>query len=252
MDKKEATIKYLLRIADSSLILGQRLGEWCGHGPVLEEDIAMTNTALDLIGQSRFLYTYVAEIRGKGESEDDIAFLRDTDEYYNLLMVEQENGDFAKTVARQYLFSAFIVPFYEALMTSKDEQLMAFAHKSIKEAYYHLKHSRDWILRLGDGTEESHNRMQKGLKEIWEWTGELFTMDEVDAIVIEAGIGVDLKNIQERWNAEVDATLNEATLTRPTDDYMQEGGKTGNHTEKLGFMLAEMQWLQRAYPGAEW
>ena len=246
-------IKYLLRIADSNLILGQRLAEWCGHGPVVEEDIALTNISLDLIGQAKILYNHISQVEGAGKSEDDYAFLRDELDFYNFLLSEQENGDFGVTIARQYFFSQFFELYYTQLLNSKDEELAGFAAKSLKECQYHVKHTREWMLRLGDGTEESHERIQAAVNQLWEFTGEMFAMDEVDQEMIDAGIGVDLAPIHEEWMSLVRATFDEATIAMPAEDtYMHLGGKQGRHTERLGYLLAEMQFLQRAYPGAEW
>lgn len=252
MDKQEALFKYCLRIGDNSLILGHRLSEWCGHGPVLEEDIAMTNIALDLVGQARSILAYAGEVEGKGRSEDDLAYLRPEREFLNVQLAEMPNGDFAETVARHFFFDAFNVPFYTALATSKDEQLAAIGAKSLKEVKYHLRHSSEWVLRLGDGTEESHERMQKALDHLWRYTGELFEIDEVDQSMIDEGIGVDMGPIQEEWNKKVDSIIAEATLKRPENEWMARGGRNGIHTEHLGFILTELQYMQRTYPGATW
>lgn len=252
MTLNEATFKYTLSIADNALILGQRLSEWCGHGPVLEQDMALTNIALDFMGQARSLFQYAAEVEGKGRSEDDLAFLRDVWDFRNLLLLEQPNKDFAYTICRQFLFDAYNYYFFKALKNSKDEQLAAIAEKSLKEVTYHLRWSSEWMIRLGDGTEVSHNKIQKALNDLWAYTGELMIPDEVDERMIEAGIGVDLKTIQPLWTEKVESILQEATLTKPEDAWMQSGGKQGRHTEHLGFLLAEMQYLQRAYPGQEW
>ncbi|MCB0762589.1 MAG: phenylacetate-CoA oxygenase subunit PaaC [Flavobacteriales bacterium] len=244
--------KYILRMGDNALILGQRLGEWCGHGPVLEEDIALTNIALDLIGQARMVYQKVGALENGARTEDDVAFLRDANEFYNVLLVEMENGDFAHTIARQFYFSAFQVPFLERLAGSSDEFLRDFAFKSIKEARYHLKHATQWVLRLGDGTSESHDRMQLAINTLWEYTGELFMTDDVD-LEMASLTGIHLEDIHQMWLTHVRQTLEEATLDMPDEStWMQSGGKQGVHTEHLGYILTDMQWLQRAYPGAEW
>jgi ring-1,2-phenylacetyl-CoA epoxidase subunit PaaC len=250
--KKAEEIEYLLRIADNSLVLGQRLGEWCGHGPVLEEDIAMTNMSLDLIGQARILYAKIAELEGDGKDEDFYAYRRDVFQFRNALLCEQPNGDFAATMARQFYFSAFAAPFYQALTSSSNNDLAAFAAKSLKEVNYHLKHSRDWVIRLGDGTIESHDRMQAAINTLWMYTGELLTEDELDASANQDGLGVDLSLIAESWKKLVASTLTEATLTQPDSTWMQTGGKRGQHSEHLGYMLAELQFLPRAYPDAKW
>ena len=243
---------YILRMADNALIVGQRLGELCGHGPILEQDMAMTNIALDQIGQARSLYQYASEVEGQGRSEDDLAFLRDVREFKNILLVEQANGDFGQTVARQFFFDAFNHSFYESLSKSKDAQLAAIAEKSLKEITYHLRWSSQWIIRLGDGTELSHKKIQTAIDELWMWTGEMLKPDALDQKMLEEGIGVDLEDIAKKWHLKVDAVFNEAGLQKPEGGWMQQGGKTGTHTEQLGFILAEMQFLQRAYPGQEW
>lgn len=242
--------EILLRIADSALILGQRMAEWCGHGPILEEDIAMTNISLDLIGQSRLVYSHLAEQEGK--SEDDYAFHRDAREFRNLLIVEQDNGDFAMTMARLYFFSLFYARYLEGLTQSSDEFLQQFAARSIKEVGYHLKHSREWMLRLGDGTEESHSRLQQAVDELWSFTGEMFDGDKVDQSANEQGLAPSLEVIQGLWNKQVEVDFQEAGVNIPVVEWMHEGSRAGIHTEKLGFILAEMQWLPRAYPDAQW
>ncbi|WP_052593057.1 1,2-phenylacetyl-CoA epoxidase subunit PaaC [Aureispira sp. CCB-QB1] len=252
MENKEALFEYVLRIADNALILGHRVSEWCGHGPSLETDIGLTNIALDLVGHARVLLQYAAQVEGKGRSEDDLAFLRDIRDFKNVLLVEQPNGNFANTIARQFLFDTFNYHFFAALSNSKNEKLVAIAKKSIKELTYHYRYSAEWVIRLGDGTEESHEKMQEALDDIWDYAGELFVADEVDAKMLEEGIGVDLEAIRPLWEERVNAILKEATLTRPKDGWIQKGGKQGKHTEQMGLVLAEMQWMQRAYPGMEW
>lgn len=252
MEHNNALIEYVLRLADNALILGHRVSEWCGHGPNLETDIGLTNIALDLVGHSRSLLQYAAELEGKGRTEDDLAFLRDTREFRNVLLVEQPNGNFADTIARQFFFDTFNYYAFAALCESKDEQLKAIAEKAIKELTYHYRYSAEWVIRLGDGTEESHQKIQEAIDELWDYTGELFEIDDIEAYMHEAGIGVDLKAIQGLWNERVDAILKEATLKRPEDDWMQTGGKRGIHGEEMGLILAEMQWMQRAYPNMEW
>ena len=252
MNKQEARFDYVLRQADNCLILGQRLGEWCGHGPVLEQDIAMTNIALDLIGQSRSLYQYAAELDGQGKTEDDLAYLRDAWQFRNFLLLEQPNKDFAYTIARQFYFDAFHYHFLKELTASSDDHLVAIATKSLKEATYHLKWSSDWVLRLGDGTDESHEKMQNAVNDLWSYTGEFFEKNETDVILEKEGVGVDLTNVKTNWNKVVTDILAEATLVQPETGWMQSGGKDGIHTEHLGFILADLQFLQRAYPGEKW
>ena len=244
--------KYILRIADDSLILGQRQSEMCGHGPILEEDIAQTNIALDLIGQATALFEYAATFTNGEKSSDDIAFLRFDREYSNLLLVEQPNGDFGQTIVRNWIFDTFRVLFFEELTKSKDTQLAAIAEKSLKETRYHWKHSSEWLIRLGDGTEESHNRTQDALNRLWKYSDEVFYMDEIEKELIEQGIAVDLNTIRQKFNDKINYVLSESTLTLPTNDWKQSGGRLGKHTEHLGFILAEMQYMQRAYPGMEW
>jgi ring-1,2-phenylacetyl-CoA epoxidase subunit PaaC len=243
---------YTLRIADDSLILGQRLSEWCGHGPILEEDIALTNIALDLIGQATTLFEYAASVQNEGKTADDLAFLRYEHDYKNALLVEQPNGDFGQTMVRQWLFDTFRVLFYDALQHSSDTQLAAIAEKSLKETKYHCKHSSEWIIRLGDGTDESHTRTQAALDQLWRYSEELFFMDETDQAMIEANVGVDLAALRPLWLERIQEVVREATLTIPTNNWKQQGGRLGKHTEHLGFLLADLQYMQRAYPGMEW
>ncbi len=252
MTLQQAHFEYLLRLGDNALILGQRLGEWCGHGPVLEQDIAVTNIALDLIGQARSLLEYAGQVEGKSRSEDDLAFLRDAWDFRNVLLVEQPNQDWAYTIIRQFLFDAFHLPLLQQLTTSKDEHLAAIAQKSLKEVTYHLRYSSEWVIRLGDGTETSHQKMQTALDDLWAFSGELTTADEVDQLVQAAGIGANLDAVRRAYTDKVNAILSEATLKQPSNPWMQKGGKTGVHTEHLGFILAEMQFMQRAYPGQQW
>lgn len=250
--KSSELFEYLLRLGDNALILSQRVGEWCGHGPVLEEDIGLTNIALDLLGQARNWLTYAGEVEGAGRDEDKLAFLRDSNQFRNVLLVEQPNGDFAQTMARQFLFDAWHALLLEKLKDSSDERIQAIAGKSLKEVTYHLERSRDWVLRLGDGTDESHARMQNALDGLWMYTGELFEVDAVDEEMNRQGIGCDLAALHAPWMRTVEGTLTEATLRVPKGTWMQRGGKRGVHSEKLGYILAEMQFLQRAYPGAQW
>jgi len=244
--------EYVLRLGDDSLILGHRLSEWCGHGPILEEDIAMTNISLDLVGQATSLLGYAGELEGKGRDADALAFLRFDREYKNVLLVEQPNGDFGMTMLRQFFFDAYRKPLFEKLQYSTDKHLAAIAEKSLKETKYHLKHSSEWVIRLGDGTEESNARIQDSLNTLWRYTNELFFTDEVDAELVEKGIVPSLQEIQNEWNATVSAVLTEATLTIPTNNWKQEGGRKGLHSEHLGYILAELQYMQRAYPNMQW
>lgn len=243
---------YLLQLGDNPLILSHRLSEWCGHGPVLEQDIALTNIALDLLGQTRMLFTYAAEIEGKGRDEDDIAYLRDERQFRNLLLVEQPNKDWAHTMMRQFLFDAFQYPYYTALLQSRDERLAAIAEKALKEVTYHLRYSSEWVVRLGDGTELSHQKMQDAVDTLWPYTGEMALPSAAEQAAFEAGIGPDIAALQPLWMAKVEEILTEATLQKPDTSWMQRGGKQGLHTEHLGYILTEMQFLQRAYPGNEW
>lgn len=253
MPLPQSFFEYLLRLGDNALILGHRLSEWCGHGPILEQDIAMTNIALDQVGQARSLLQYAGQVEGKGRTEDNLAYLRDVSGYRNALLVEQPNGDFAHTVTRQFLFDAFNFFQFEALKQSRDEHLQAIAAKSFKEIAYHLRYSSEWMIRLGDGAEESRQRMQAALEDLWMYTGELTEVTEVDEQILEAGIGPDLRKIKSLYDEKVAAILQEATLEQPADTWMQSGGKTGRmHSEHLGYILAELQFVQRAYPGMDW
>lgn len=245
-------LDYLLRLGDNTLVLSQRLSEWCGHGPVLEQDIALTNIALDLLGQARMYLTYAGEIEGKGRSEDDIAYFRDAPQFRNCLLVERPNGDFAQTIARQFFFDVFNYYQLQALCQSTDQRLADIAEKALKEATYHLRFSSDWVLRLGDGTELSHQKMQAAVDLLWSFTGEMTTPDELDLEMAAQGIAPDLTEIKALWTKKVAEVLQEATLTMPTNNWMQSGGKQGKHSEHLGFLLAEMQHLQRTYPGNTW
>jgi ring-1,2-phenylacetyl-CoA epoxidase subunit PaaC len=251
-EMNQAQVEFVLRVADDSLILGHRLSEWCGHGPILEEDIAMTNIALDLIGQATTLLNHAAALQGKGKTGDDLAFLRFDREYRNLLLVEQPNGDFGMTMMRQFLFDAYRALLFERLQTSSDEMISAIAEKSLKETKYHLKHSSEWVIRLGDGTEESHDRVQESLNTLWRYTDELFYADAVEEEMLKSGVCPDLSDLRAQWEQTVHHVLNEATLTLPTNNWKQEGGRKGMHSEHLGYILAEMQYMQRAYPNMEW
>ena len=249
---QDARFRYLLRLADTSLVLGQRLGEWVGHAPALEEDLGLANLALDLIGQARLLLTYAGETEGKGRDEDVLAFLRDAPEFANLTLAEQPNGDFAHTIVRQWLLDAWQLEMYEGLLGSADSRLAAIAAKALKETRYHYRFSGGWLVRLGDGTAESQRRVQEALEGLWRFTDELFAADELDEQMAAAGIAPRLAELQPRWSARVDQTLHEARLQRPAEQRFPWHGKRGVHTEHLGHMLAEMQHLQRTYPGAQW
>jgi len=253
MTLTEAKFEYLLRLGDNALILGHRLSEWCGHGPILEQDIAITNIALDQVGQARSLLQYAGETEGKGRSEDDLAYKRDVMAFRNVLLVEQPNEDFAYTIVRQFLFDTFNFLQFQALCKSNDDHLRAIAEKSIKEITYHLRYSSEWMRRLGDGTEESHQKMQAALDDLIIYSGELTTPDEVDQMVHEAGIAPSLAQIQPAYQQKLQSITEEATLKLPEVKYMQSGGKDGRmHSEYLGYILAELQFVQRAYPNMEW
>lgn len=245
-------VNYILGIADNALILGQRLSELCGHGPSLETDIATTNIALDLLGQTRSYYQYAAELMGSDTSEDTLAFLRKEREYKNVLLVEQPNTDFGYVMARQYLFDVFHLLLLDQLQNSSDEVLAAIAKKSIKEVSYHKRFSGDWIKRLGDGTEESHSRMQEAFDNLWTFTNELFLMTADDTEMATSGVGVDVSKLKEAWMQEITALLNEATLNVPDLKYFLKGGKEGIHSEHMGFILTEMQYMQRTFPNMTW
>jgi ring-1,2-phenylacetyl-CoA epoxidase subunit PaaC len=242
----------VLRLGDLSLVLGQRLGEWVGHAPALEEDLGLANVALDLIGQARLLLTYAGEVEGRGRDEDAIAYLREHGEYLNAILAEQPNGDFGQTIVRQVLIDAFQLELYERMSTSTDERLAAIAAKSVKEVRYHLRYSSGWLVRLGDGTEESHARVQSALDNLWPYTVELFAEDELDRLMAEQGVAPRLDEVHAAWSARIERILAEATLNRPKDRPHSWHGKRGQHSEHLGYILAEMQHLQRAYPGARW
>jgi ring-1,2-phenylacetyl-CoA epoxidase subunit PaaC len=252
MQNDKFIFEYVLRLGDNCLILSQRLGEWCGHGPILEEDIALTNFALDLLGHARFWLSYAAELEGAGRDEDQLAFLRDSGEFRNLLLVEQENGDFAETIARQFYFDTWYVAMLDKLRSSTDTRIRAIAEKGVKEVRYHLQRSTDWVIRLGDGTAESKRRMQSAIDRLWMYTGEMFEMDAIDQETLNRGVGVDLSAVWDRWMEHVGKVLDQATLTMPTATWMQRGGKQGTHTERLGYILSEMQTIQRSYPGLQW
>jgi ring-1,2-phenylacetyl-CoA epoxidase subunit PaaC len=244
---------YLLRLADTALVLGQRLSEWCGKGPALEEDLALSNVALDLIGQARFWYGYAGELEGRGRDEDTLAFRRDAHEFRNLLLVELPNGSYADTLARQCCFDAWHYLLLQALCGSSDTRVAAIADKAVKEAAYHVRRSGDLVVRLGDGTARSHAMMQDAFDAVWMYTGEAFMPDAVDAAIAGQGVGPDPASLRAPWLAHMEAVFERATLRLPPPEaWMQRGGKAGVHTEHLGYLLAEMQFLQRAYPGATW
>jgi ring-1,2-phenylacetyl-CoA epoxidase subunit PaaC len=275
MDKQQALLDYTLRLADDALIMGHRLSEWCGHGPILEQDIALTNTSLDHLGRARSLYQYAAEqfnnlpadvkktffssvaLQNEIESgvkidEDDLAYLRDGWDFKNVLLVEQPNTDWAYTIARSFFFDAFNYFFFSAMMKSVDVSLSAIAEKSLKEVTYHLRWSSEWVMRLGDGTGESHARMQQAVNDMWMYTGELFSTNETEKTMAQHNIGVDPADIKPLWLERVKDVLTGATIIIPANSWMQEGGKDGKHSEHLGYILAELQFVQRAYPGMEW
>ena len=245
-------IEYVLRLGDNALILGQRLSEWCGHGPVLEEDMALANMALDLIGQARMLLTHAGRLEGKGRDEDQLAFLRTEPNYRNLTLCELPNEDFGRTMVRNFLFSSFQKLLWDRLMVSADTDLAAIAAKSIKEARYHAQHAGDWVIRLGDGTADSHARTQAAVDYLWPYTAEFFATADVDETVAAAGIGPVWSALEAAWEAAVVPVLNEATLTVPARTPFKSYGKFGRHSEHLGHLLTEMQAMQRTYPGAQW
>ena len=245
-------VLYTLRRADDALILGHRLSEWCGHAPMLEEDMALANMGLDLLGQARALYGYAAEVEGKGNDEDRFAYLRDVRQYRNLLLLEQPNGDFARTMVRQFFYAVFADLYWRAMMRSSDVTLAAIAAKSEKESAYHVRHSSEWIVRLGDGTEESHRRAQTAIDDLWAYTGEMFAVDDSERGLIDRGIAVDPVSLRAQWLKTVSSAVAEATLALPKSDWMQQGGRSGRHSEHLGHLLSELQSMQRSFPGATW
>ena len=244
--------RYVLRLADSNLVLAQRLGEWVGHAPALEEDLGLANVALDLLGQARMLLDHAGDLEGRGRGEDDLAYQREESEYLNLTLVEQPNGDFGRTIVRQFLFDAWQLALYESLLQSTDGKLAAIAAKSAKESAYHLRYSSGWLVRLGDGTPESHERVQQALGRLWPFTNELFDGDDVDRSAAAAGVGPAPESLRDAWSRRVDEVLMEATLARPPPVPFGWYGKQGRHGEHLGYLLAEMQSLHRAHPGASW
>ena len=242
---KNHLINYTLHLADTTLILSQRNSEWCGHGPILEQDIAITNISLDLLGQARNFYQYAATLIGGNATEDSLAYLRKEREFKNLLLVEQPNGDWGQTILRQYLYSQFQYLLFEKLQYGNDEQLAAIAAKAIKETTYHVRWSSEWVIRLGDGTEESHNRMLKAIDELWRYTGEMYMPAVYEKIV-------DVELLKQTWEEKVTTIFSEASLPVPDKTFMQSGGKEGKHTEELGYILTELQYMQRTYPDSQW
>ncbi len=245
-------LNYTLHLADNSLLMGHRLSEWTGHGPILEQDIAVSNIALDLIGQARNFYQYGAQIKGSG-TEDDLAYLRNESEFKNILLAELPNGDWAKTILKLFFFSTYQFLLYQKLTTSTDKQLSAISEKSLKEVTYHLRWSSEWVIRLGDGTEESHNRIQKALDVLFPYTGEMFLPSEYEIAVAKAGVGVDVNSLKNDWLNKIKEVFKEATLLFPDEEKSKSSsGKEGNHTDNLQTILNDMQYLQRTYPGCEW
>jgi ring-1,2-phenylacetyl-CoA epoxidase subunit PaaC len=252
MEVREALFEQLLRLGDDCLVLGHRVSEWCGHAPILEEDLALPNIGLDLIGQARSLYTYAGEIEGKGRGEDDLAYLRTDREYHNLLLVERPNGDFAQTMLRQLYYSAFMEPYWRETAKSTDETLAGIAGKAVKELAYHIRHSGEWVIRLGDGTAESARRMADAVEELTIYTDEMFQTDAVTDTLAEAGITPDPASLRAEWERMIDMVFADANLIRPAVEYPQLGGRTGFHGEDLGHLLSELQYMQRTYPGMTW
>ncbi len=249
---KDKLYEYILQLSDNSMILGHRLSELCGHGPSLETDIALTNISLDLYGQTRSYCQYAAKVRGENFTEDSVAFLRSEREYKNVLLVEQPNTDFAHVILRQFLYDAYHLPLLQQLQHSKDETIAAIAGKSIKEVSYHHRFSSEWVKRLGDGTEESHQRMQDALDHLWAYAGELFEVSETEKWALSEGIGADLQTVKAQYDADINSVLADATLVIPDYDPYQQGGKSGIHSEHMGYILTELQYMQRAYPNMTW
>jgi len=252
MTEQQALFNYCLRLGDDALVQSYRLSEWCSNAPILEEDLALTNFALDMIGRAQALLSYAGAIEGKGRTDDDLAYKRGERQFYNHLITELPNGDFAFTIARLLFTSSYEFGFYTALQQSADATLAAIAAKTIKEIKYHLSHASEWAIRLGNGTEESHSRLQRAVNSLWMYTGELFETDELDVLLHSANIGIDNAQLHMGWKHQVESVLNEATIEIPKDEYMQTGSRKGIHTEYLGHILSEMQYLQRAYPEATW
>ena len=249
---KSSLIDYTLHLADNTLILAQRNAEWCGHGPILEQDIAITNISLDLLGQSRNFYQYAASLIGSEATEDSLAYLRKERAFKNCLLVEQPNGDWAQTILRQFFFSVYQYLLYTKMQHSKDEQLAAIAAKALKEVTYHLRWSSEWVIRLGDGTAESHARINKAIDELWRYTGEFFKIAEFESVLVKENISINPAALKDEWTKKVNEIFAEATLNIPEKTFMQSGGKEGMHTEHLGYILADLQFMQQAYPNSEW
>lgn len=245
-------IKYLLHLADCPMILGQRLGEWCGHGPVLEQDIALTNISLDLIGQARMLYQYIAGFEEVSSTEDKLAMLRYEHEYYNILLVEQPNKDFGQTIMRQFLYDAFNLLQYHELANHQDDYLKAIAVKTIKEIKYHYRYSSEWVIRLGAGTEKSHDIMQSALNELWRYTGEMFLPSSYETELVNENFIYDVSKLHDPWTEKINGILSQANLQIPENDVMMKGGKEGKHSEHMGYILTELQYMQRTYPEMHW
>jgi ring-1,2-phenylacetyl-CoA epoxidase subunit PaaC len=248
----DGTFQYLLRLGDDRLVLGHRLSEWCGHGPILEEDIALANIALDLIGQANLFLEQAGKAEGKGRDQDALAYFREAVDYRNVLLVELPKGDFAFTIARQLLFSVYSFLQMDALTKSSNKDLAGIAAKAVKEAKYHVRHSADWMIKLGDGTAESHDRAQTAINELWRYTGEFFLADDVDRVAAADGVGVDPSTFEQTWRGHVNDVFERATLTVPEVKFMQRGGRTGKHTEHLGHILSEMQIVARSFPTGAW
>lgn len=244
--------EYLVRLGDDRLVLGHRLSEWCGHGPILEEDIALTNIALDLVGQANLFLEQAGKAEGKGRDQDALAYFREAVDYRNVLMVELPKGDFAFTIARQFFFSVFSYLQMEALQKSGNADVAGIAAKAVKEAKYHVRHSADWMVKLGDGTEESHRRLQEAVDDLWRYTGEMFMADDVDRAAAASGLGVDPSKLENAWRTHVDDVVKRATIKLPEVKFMQRGGREGRHTEHLGHLLSEMQIVARSYPDGKW
>lgn len=248
----DALLTYVLRQGDRALVLAQRLQEVITHAPEIEEDMALANLALDLIGQARTLYTYAGQVEGRDHDEDHFAYWRDQHEFLNPLLVEQSNGDFAHVIVRQFLHDAYALPYWGAMTSSTDEVLAALAKKAVKETGYHLRHSRSWVVRLGDGTDESHRRAQQAVDALWRFTGELFEADDVERELVAAGVAADPGAVRQSWQATVSETLDEATLAEPSVGVMQTGGRSGRHSEAFSYLVGELQVVARAHPGASW
>jgi ring-1,2-phenylacetyl-CoA epoxidase subunit PaaC len=252
LGSRSALFTYLLRLGDNALMLGHRLSEWCGHAPVLEEDLALANMGLDLIGQARSFLSYAGEVEARGRDEDALAYLREAGEYRNILLVELPRGDFAFTMVRQLLYAGLTQRLFEALARSRDSALAGIAGKGAKELAYHVRHATEWTIRLGDGTEESHRRTQLALDELWPYTGEMLEIDAVERTLIEQHIAVDPSHVRPEWEQALSEMMRQATLQLPSHTWMQSGGRIGRHTEHLGHILSDLQYLQRTYPGAKW